>query len=262
VKVISHVWCAAAALVIAGCVGSPPPRVPPTTSLPPPPPVDIAKIPDPVPRPEPRSAKGNPPFYEVLGKRYFVLPTAAGYVERGVASWYGPGFHSALTSNGEKYDMYAMTAAHKTLPLPTYVQVTNLRNGRSVTVRVNDRGPFKDGRIIDLSYTAAAKLDMLKEGTTFVEVRALTGDAPSTPTAPASALYVQAGAFGNEANATRLVEQLRTNGIEKSFVKRDNVNGQTLFRVRVGPIPSVRDFDRVLAQLKGFGIGDAHLALD
>jgi rare lipoprotein A len=261
VRVISLLWSAVAALAIAGCVSSPPPKVPPTTPLPPPP-VDVAKIPDPVPKAEPRSARGNPPFYEVLGKRYFVMPTAAGYVERGVASWYGPGFHAALTSNGEKYDMYAMTAAHKTLPLPTYVQVTNLRNGRSVVVRVNDRGPFKDGRIIDLSYTAAAKLDMLKDGTTFVEVRALTGEEPSAPTAPASALYVQAGAFGSEANANRLVEQLRTKGIEQSFVKRDSVNGQPLFRVRVGPIPSVRDFDRVLAQLKGFGIGDAHLALD
>jgi rare lipoprotein A len=224
--------------------------------------VDIARIPDPIPQPEPRSAKGNPPFYEVLGKRYFVLPTSAGYVERGVASWYGPGFHAALTSNGEKYDMYAMTAAHKTLPLPAYVQVTNLRNGRSVTVRVNDRGPFKDGRIIDLSYTAASKLDMLKEGTTFVEVRALTGSQPASAPAPASALYVQAGAFGTEANAAKLVETLRTRGIDKGFVRRDDVNGQTLFRVRVGPIPTVRDFDRVLAQLKGAGIGDAHLALD
>lgn len=224
--------------------------------------MDIERIPDPIPRPEPRSSRGNPPFYEVLGKRYFVLPTASGYLERGVASWYGPGFHAALTSNGEKYDMYAMTAAHTTLPLPTFVQVTNLRNGRSVTVRVNDRGPFKAGRIIDLSYTAASKLGMLKDGTTFVEVRALTGDQPAPPSAPASALYVQAGAFGSEANAAKLVERLRTQGIEKSFVRRDDANGQTLFRVRVGPIPTVRDFDRVLAQLKGAGIGDAHLALD
>jgi rare lipoprotein A len=251
----------AVALAIAGCVGQPPARLPPP-SIPPSPPVDIERIPDPIPQPEPRSARGNPPFYQVLGKRYFVLPSASGYAERGVASWYGPGFHAAQTSNGEKYDMYAMTAAHKTLPLPSYVQVTNLRNGRSITVRVNDRGPFKDGRIIDLSYTAASKLDMLKDGTTFVEVRALTASQPVGPTAPAGALYVQAGAFGSEANAAKLVEQLRTQGVEKSFVRRDDVNGQPLFRVRVGPIPTVRDFDQVLARLKGFGIGDAHLALD
>lgn len=249
-----------AVVALAGCVSEP--LRPPPPASPPPPPVDIAKIPDPVPQPEPRSTRGNPPFYEVLGKRYFVRSSAEGYVERGVASWYGPGFHSALTSNGEKYDMYAMTAAHKTLPLPTYVQVTNLRNGRSVTVRVNDRGPFKDGRIIDLSYTAAAKLDMLQDGTTFVEVRALDAQRSAPATTSASALYVQAGAFGSEDNAARLVERLRTQGIDKGFVRRDEINGQKLFRVRVGPIPTVRDFDRVLARLKSFGIADAHLALD
>ena len=125
--------------------------------------------------------------------------------------------------------MYAMTAAHKTLPLPAYVQVTNLRNGRSVVVRVNDRGPFKDGRIIDLSYTAASKLDMLKDGTTFVEVRALTPEQKAAPPAPPQkpeALYVQAGAFGTEANASRLLEQLRAQGVEKSFVREDRVDGR------------------------------------
>ena len=128
-------------------------------------------MPDAVPRVEPRSTRGNPPFYDVLGKRYFVLATADGYSERGVASWYGPTFHGGSTSIGEPYDMYAMTAAHKTLPLPAYARVTNLRNGKSVVVRINDRGPFVANRIIDLSYTAAAKLDMLREGTTLVEVR-------------------------------------------------------------------------------------------
>ena len=107
--------------------------------------------------PEPRSRYGNPPFYEVFGKRYYVLSSSVGYVERGVASWYGPGFHKVRTSTGEPYDMYGMTAAHKTLPLPAYVRVTNLQNGRSIVVRVNDRGPFVGNRIIDLSYTAAAK---------------------------------------------------------------------------------------------------------
>src|SRR5689334_19372335 len=190
------------ALIVAGC--STPPSVigpPKHPSLPPPSPIpaDIEKIPDPVPRAEPKSARGNPPFYDVLGKRYFVLNSADGYAERGVASWYGPGFHAQSTSNGERYDMYAMSAAHKTLPLPSYVQVTNLQNGRSVTVRVNDRGPFKDGRIIDLSYTAAAKLGMLKDGTAFVEVRAVAASEPQeTPITPTSALFVQAGAFAAE----------------------------------------------------------------
>src|ERR1019366_1818238 len=120
---------------------------------------------------------GNPPFYEVFGKRYYVLPSSADYVEIGVASWYGPGFHEIRTSTHEPYDMYGMTAAHKTLPLPAYVRVTNLQNGRSVVVRVNDRGPFVGNRIIDLSYTAAAKLDMLRNGTAMVEVRSI--DSPT-----------------------------------------------------------------------------------
>ena len=249
-------------LIIAGC-SSAPLRPPPTPPLPPP--GDIAAIPEPIPKPEPRSKKGNPPFYTVLGKRYFVMEKAEGYFERGVASWYGPGFHAAATSNGERYDMYAMTAAHKTLPLPAYVQVTNLRNGRSVVVRVNDRGPFKDGRIIDLSYTAASKLDMLKDGTTFVEVRALTPAQKAAPPAPPQtpdALYVQAGAFASEANASRLLEQLRAQGIGKTFVREDSVDGRPLYRVRVGPIPSVNEFDRVLARLRSLGMSDAQLAAD
>ncbi|MEP7314197.1 MAG: septal ring lytic transglycosylase RlpA family protein, partial [Pseudomonadota bacterium] len=138
------------------------------------PPVDVMAVPDAVPRVEPRSARGNPAFYDVMGKRYFVLPKAEGYKERGVASWYGPTFHAKDTSNGESYDMYAMTAAHKTLPLPCYARVTNLANGRSVVVRINDRGPFVGNRIIDLSNTAAHKLDMVRAGTAFVEVTVLT----------------------------------------------------------------------------------------
>src|SRR5690606_4504092 len=183
---------------------------------------------------------------------------------RGIASWYGPGFHSASTSNGERYDMYAMTAAHKTLPLPCYVQVTNLKNGKSVVVRVNDRGPFKEGRIIDLSYTAAAKLDMLKDGTTFVEVRALTPQAtPAAANAAATSdIFVQAGAFSSKENAATLLERLRARGVENGFVRRDNVEGRTLYRVRVGPLPSVGEFDRVVSQLKSLGVADARLASD
>lgn len=255
----------ALALVLAGCGTSRPIQPPKHPSLPPPSPIpaDIENIPEPVPRSEPKSARGNPPFYTVLGKRYFVLDTAEGYLERGVASWYGPGFHAASTSNGERYDMYAMTAAHKTLPLPSYVQVTNLSNGKHVIVRVNDRGPFKDGRIIDLSYTAAAKLDMIKAGTTFVEVRALTpmqkAEPPPAPAAT-SDLYVQAGAFATEANAKRLLGELRSKGVDNAFVREDQVDGKTLYRVRVGPIPSVNEFDRVVKRLRALGVADARLA--
>ena len=143
--------------VLAGCstLGRPIPSAPSVPVPTPPPPTNVDAIPDAVPRVEPRSPHGNPPFYDVLGKRYFVLGAADGYIERGVASWYGPTFHGVNTSSGERYDMYGMTAAHKTLPLPTYARVTNLRNGRSITVRINDRGPFVANRLIDLSYTAA-----------------------------------------------------------------------------------------------------------
>jgi rare lipoprotein A len=140
----------------------------------------VLDVPDAIPRSEPRAIYGNPPSYEVFGKRYYVMASSVGYVERGVASWYGPGFHKVRTSTGEPYDMYGMTAAHKTLPLPAYVRVTNLQNGRSIVVRVNDRGPFVGNRIIDLSYTAASKLDMLRNGTAMVEVRTLEPGSANT----------------------------------------------------------------------------------
>jgi rare lipoprotein A len=130
-------------------------------------------VPDAVPKAEPRSRYGNPASYVVFGKRYYTKDDGAGHVERGLASWYGPGFHGRKTSSGERYDMHAMTAAHKTLPLPTYAQVTNLDNGRSAVVRINDRGPFHGDRVIDLSRAAAAKLGVLAKGTAKVEVRAL-----------------------------------------------------------------------------------------
>jgi len=128
---------------------------------------------DQVPRQEPLSKYGNPPSYEVFGKTYYTIPSSQGFVQRGIASWYGKKFHGRRTSSGEPYDMFGMTAAHTQLPLPTYVQVTNLKNGKQVVLRVNDRGPFHGNRIIDLSYTAATKLDIIREGTGLVEVRAL-----------------------------------------------------------------------------------------
>jgi len=278
------------ALILAGAAGCSltPPRTaaPPRTSpaaparLPPPPP-DLSAVPDAVPRIEPRARFGNPPVYEVMGQRYAVLPSASGYLERGVASWYGPDFHGVATSTGEPYDMYAMTAAHKTLPLPSYVRVTNLANGRSVVVRVNDRGPFIGNRIIDLSYTAALKLGMVRDGTAFVEVRALDPEAPrvaaeslavsvSTPApsraagaaAPATALYVQAGAFASQSNAERLVERLRAAGLGSAYVAPKARAERTLYRVRLGPVASVDEFDRTVAELSTLGIRDARLAVD
>lgn len=141
-------------------------------------PEDIASIPDAVPRPETRTRSGNPAKYTQFNVEYEVLETSKGYDEVGIASWYGPGFHGRRTSSGDTYDQNAMTAAHTVLPLPTYVEVTNLSNGRKVIVRVNDRGPFHDGRIIDLSYVAAVKLGIVQAGTARVRVRAL--DPPAT----------------------------------------------------------------------------------
>ena len=119
------------------------------------------------------SQRGNPPYYDVFGQRYYVLNTSENYTAEGIASRYGPNFHGKTTSSGEVYDMYAMTAAHKELPIPCYAKVTNLENGRSIVVKVNDRGPFHTDRIIDLSYTAAQKLDIVARGTARVSVAAL-----------------------------------------------------------------------------------------
>ncbi len=264
----------------------------PATTIPsgsnvPAPPTDVLNIPDAVPRSEPRGTRGNPPFYEVFGKRYYVMASSEGWVERGTASWYGPGFHSASTSLGERYDMYAMTAAHKTLPIPCYAEVTNTRNGRKVVVRINDRGPFVGERIIDLSYTAAAKLDMLLQGTAPVEVRVLTpardtpGSAvpPVLPTAAPSAkppvtvvnasapvvagrtMYIQAGVFADHENARRRVEQLLAEGIELASLE-DITYPRPLHRVRVGPFASVEEFDFAMKKVRALGIADARLLTD
>lgn len=243
--------------------------------IPPRPPGDV---PDAVPRAEPRSTRGNPAFYEVLGKRYFVLASAGGYRERGVASWYGPKFHGLTTASGEVYDMYGMTAAHKTLPLPTYARVTNLRNGRSVVVRINDRGPFVNNRLIDLSYTAAHKLGMVEAGTSLVEVSTIDPHSPAltqTPApieapqerdapqeSPAGNLYAQVGAFSDPANALRLTDRLRKNGISPVLIMNTKMSGRTVHRVRVGPISSVEEYDALVAQLDAIDVADVHLAMD
>jgi rare lipoprotein A len=132
--------------------------------------IEVANIPDAIPKKEQRTIAGNLSPYTVLGKTYYVQPNAAKYSEVGLASWYGKKFHGERTSNGEIYNMFAMTAAHKTLPIPCYVRVTNLSNNKNVLLRVNDRGPFHEDRVIDLTYTAAKKLDFHRAGTTKVRV--------------------------------------------------------------------------------------------
>jgi rare lipoprotein A len=162
--------------------------------------------------------------------------------------------------------MYGMTAAHKTLPLPTYARVTNLRNGKSVVVRINDRGPFVANRLIDLSYTAAAKLDMLREGTTLVEVRALTPGVPDelarSAVAPPPALYVQAGAFADVQNAQRALEKLQGAGLASAFLVPPIQGRSRLYRLRVGPVATVAQFDQLAARLADLGMPDARLATE
>ena len=261
----------AAALALAACGGAPKRPVPPPAAVPAAPApapalpaprpsdADLLKVPDAVPRPEPRARLGNPPFYEVFGQRYTVLADSRGYVERGVASWYGPDFHGGRTSTGEPYDMYTMTAAHRTLPLPAYARVTNLVNGRSVVVRINDRGPFKANRIIDLSYAAALRLDIVREGTSLVEVQALEPEGAMPPAPPPTELYAQAGAFALEANAARLRERLLSGGIGNVFMLADG-GERPLYRVRIGPIDTVAAFDALVARLKALGVDGFALA--
>lgn len=238
--------------------------------------VDAAAVLDAVPRIEARSPYGNPAFYEVGGRRYYVLASSAGYVERGIASWYGTKFHGQRTSSGEPYNMNAMTAAHPTLPIPTYVEVTNLRNGRKVIVKVNDRGPFLRNRLIDLSYVAAMKLGITAEGTGLVEVRAIDPAAPAPPQAAeptvtlvaqhdSAALYVQVGAFADRNNAERLsqrVTSLNPNaGIRISEGAADKAH-PPIYRVRIGPLPSVEEVDRLTRKLTDMGVVDAHVVIN
>lgn len=255
------------------------------------PPRDLASIPDAVPRAEPRSRYGNPETYEVFGKKYRVMKSARGHVERGLASWYGPGFHAERTSSGEPYNMYSMTAAHKTLPIPSYVRVTHLGNGRSIVVRVNDRGPFVGNRIIDLSYTAAYKLGMIGTGTAPVEIRVLQpGDASSgrataaTPVAPPSAptpaatpapspaqavdtpslgissRFLQTGSFGSRANADAMTRRLAQSGIRNAVIREARIGERVVYRVQVGPLDNAVEADDMVERLRLVGVPDARPA--
>jgi len=264
---------ATALLTLAGCAGQKPVDSAPRAGTA----RQSGPAADPVPRPEPRSNYGNGPVYEVNGKLYNVLDTSYGYRERGVASWYGTKFHGRPTSSREPYDMHEMTAAHKTLPLPTYVRVRNLSNNRSIVVRVNDRGPFVDNRIIDLSYAAAVKLDMIRDGTSLVEVTAISFDNPPVenvrvasvtddpepaPGRGKATVYVQVGAFGDEGNARRRHDLLHEHGIREAFIHRDTAAAQPIYRVRIGPISGVDQYDGLVARLQRIGISETHLVTE
>lgn len=247
---------------------------PPTTDI------NIKRVADAVPRSEPRSKYGNPDSYVISGKRYHVMKTAKGYRQRGIASWYGRKFHGHRTSSGEVYNMYAMTAAHKTLPLPSYVRVTSVENNRSVVVRVNDRGPFHDNRIIDLSYVAAKKLGITATGTGKVviyaidpaqaagnrRVSALKNKMPAKTgqvkkSSPSQRLYLQVGAFVERSNAEqmreRIVDLLDSGKINTGY----NIENK-LYRVRIGPLASVEEADKLVDKLTASGISQARLVVD
>jgi rare lipoprotein A len=180
------------------------------------------EIPDAVPVAVKTSKYGNPDNYTVMGKTYYVKDSSDGFKQKGIASWYGSKFHGRRTSSGEEYSMYSMTAAHKTLPIPVYVEVTNIDNGRTAIVRVNDRGPFHEGRIIDLSYAAATKLGVAQTGTANVKIRVVTpetgkkrqgGDVSAKSSySESDKLYVQVAAFSTEKNARQHLEKLQDEG--------------------------------------------------
>ena len=234
--------------------------------------VDESSIRGPVPRAEPRSRYGNPRSYVVNGKLYSTLSSARGFVQRGIASWYGPKFHGRRTSSGETYDMYKMTAAHKTLPLPTYVSVRNLATGREIVVRVNDRGPFHGDRILDLSYAAAIKLGIARRGTGRVEVRALVSGTPARSargdergeplrSGPVK-LFVQAGAFQAPANATRLQTRLASVSRLPVRVRRATSNDRVMYRVWLGPVSSVEEATRLSNVLGVLGIENPRIVVE
>jgi rare lipoprotein A len=254
------------------------------------PPIDVSQIVEPVPKAEPRSRYGNKETYSVLGRSYRVLRSAQGYVERGTASWYGSKFHGYMTSSFEPYDMYKFSAAHKTLPLPSYARVTNLDNGKSVIVRVNDRGPFHDNRLIDLSYAAAVKIGVWPKGTGRVEVRAIDPDHPedsrsatrtaiADPPEPVRAgvdssstsrragasaprIYLQLGAFGERRNAERVVADAQRAGIGPVSIDAGALSGRAVHRVRVGPLADAASADAMAARAQRLGLGAPRVAIE
>jgi rare lipoprotein A len=195
-------------------------------------PPNLEQLPDPVPVAEAPSASGNAPSYEVYGKTYKVMNSAQGYHELGRASWYGRKFHGRKTATGEPYNMFALTGAHRSLPIPSYVRVTNQENGRSCIVRVNDRGPFHSDRIIDLSYAAAVKLGMIGHGEVPVELEAIT---PALQETTLDARYLQVGAFQDPINAVSMRENLKQEGVDQVEIRSAEVASAPWHRVLVGP---------------------------
>ena len=268
-------------VLLVGC-GSSPDRPRQVDGHPSAVPPDLVSIPDAVPRFEPPSRYGNPPEYEVFGQRYRTLVSSDGFEQRGLASWYGTKFHGRRTSSGEPYDMFAMTAAHRRLPLPSYVEVTNLDNGKRVVVRVNDRGPFVGGRVIDLSYAAAHRIGMVEKGVASVYIRVVspaeeearpmrvagTGtldglgpeDRESAETEPR---FVQVGAFADRGAAERVQHDLRSLGFaEVRVTTLSATSGTPLHRVRIGPLEDPSAVRDVEERLQRAALQDYRIVID
>lgn len=222
-------------------------------------PIDVLAVPDATPRPEPLSRYGNPPEYTVQHVNYRVMKDARGYSRSGKASWYGAKFHGQRTSSGEPYDMYAMSAAHRTLPIPSYARVTNLHNGESVVVRINDRGPFHGDRLIDLSYTAAARLGILDRGTGDVEVRAIETQKTVTLQQPA---FLQVAAFSAASSAQRLAQRLQAAALPEPQVTSSRARNKTVYRVRLGPVTTPDRLQQVRHQLSSMGFDAPYVVYD
>jgi rare lipoprotein A len=274
---IAGIWGILLTTLLAACSTAPPPKAPPSAGKPA---TDSAparrlnpdQIADAIPRSEPRSRYGNPASYSVLGQSYQVMESGRGHAERGIASWYGTKFHGRRTSSGEPYDMYAMTAAHKTLPLPSYVRVTNLRNSHTTVVKVNDRGPFHENRIIDLSYAAATKLGILGQGTGLVEIEVLDPAQPEPPPKtraqqPAKGptdpdLFIQVGAFSSLENAERLRKRLHQTLRQPLRIQQTRRNDRSLFRVQIGPLPRIEQADAITSRLVTLGIDNPRIIVE
>ena len=220
--------------------------------------IDVASIPEPKAQPEPVAQYGNPESYEVDGVTYRVEPVGAGFTELGTASWYGRKFHGQLTSSGEPFDMFQFTAAHKTMPIPAWIRVTNVENDQSLVVRVNDRGPFKEDRVLDLSWAAAERLGFADQGTAKVRYEVLTvptSDAAliANPLAkPAQAIF-QVTAVSTEIQAQKVAEQIRLAVPEDQATVRVESNGTGLFRVQVLPITDLGIERAIYEQLVALG---------
>jgi rare lipoprotein A len=259
--------CAAAGLLLASCAGEQAKDGeqadgPSTSGL------RAEDVRDAVPRAEPLARYGNHSPYEVFGKKYHVLDSSQGYHKQGIASWYGSKFHGRRTSSGEPYDMHLATAAHKSLPLPTYAEVTNLDNGKKVIVKINDRGPFKEDRLIDLSYGAALRLGMIASGTARVDVRVIDVSAPgqgvrivaapppvsSERTVEAAGTWLQAGAYGRREGAETLAQRLE----QASLVPVSIHDAEDLFRVWLGPYATHAEAESVIRRAIELGFERPH----